>query len=317
MPEDQGVNGDRWTDEASRLFKSLGWEKIADSNIDIEGQDGLRHGIDSIFVLHDGFQPSQKQVVFLEAKRYKTTSFSKGKINDWIKVIDKKLREIIGSEGFYEQYPKLAGQNINAGILAIWFHDYEQFPQYRSKIKEYLLNVEIPRGRTGSAINRLFFLDNDSILRIASTIDSINDWNTKNHSEIADCGVKFFYPSSLLTGFAVQETSVMNIEYMYSKFIFAKSKEVVDGKVRTADIVFYFGPVDKLSYFYRLREALLHFDMISNQNNLYLYLYQDDDEFRKIEPEVIKEFKNEGPPEIFVKQMNKHSNLPAWIKDKN
>lgn len=317
MPEDQGVNGDRWTDEASRLFTQLGWEKIADSNIDIEGQNGLKHGIDSIFILHDGFQPNQKQVVFVEAKRYKTTSFSKDKINEWIGVIDKKLREIVGSESFYDQYSKLAGQNINVGILAVWFHDYEAFPQYRSKIKEYLSLVELPRGRTGSAINRMFFLDNDSILRIASTMDAINEWNKKNNSDIINCNINFYYPSSVLTGFAIQETEVMNIEYMFSKFILAKAKEVIDNKVNTADIVFYYGPIDKLSYFYRLREALLHFDMISNKNNLYLYLYQDDDEFRKIEPEVIKEFKNEGPPEVIIKQMNRHSNLPAWIKDRN
>ncbi len=317
MPEDQGVNGDRWTDEASRLFIRLGWEKIADSNIDIEGQGGLKHGIDSIFVLHDGFQPNQKQVVFVEAKRYKTTSFSKNKINEWIGVIDKKLREIVGSDKFYDQYPKLAGQNINVGILAVWFHDYEQFPQFRSKIQEYLSIVKIPRGQTGSAINRMFFLDNDSILRIASTMDAVANWNEKNNSTIANCDISFFYPSSVLTGFAIQETEVMNIEYMFSKFILAKAKEIIDNKVEVADIVFYYGPVDKLSYFYRLREALLHFDMISNQNNLYLYLYQDDDEFRKIEPEVIKEFKTEGPPEVIIKQMNKHSNLPAWIKDKN
>lgn len=316
MPEDQGVNGDRWTDEASRFLNQLGWEKVADSNIDIEGQNGLKHGIDSIFVYHDGFQPTKKQVVFIEAKRYKTTSLPKEKINEWIGVIDRKLREIVASRPFYEQYPKLAGQNINAGILAIWFHDYEKFPAFRDRIKDYLLNVKILKGQTGSAINRLFFLDNDGILRIASTMDAMKEWNHDKRSDIADCTMKFYYPSSVLTGFAIQETKVMNLEYMFSKFIFAKSKEIVDGKVEVADIVFYFGAIDKLSYFYRLREALLQFDMISSENNLYIYLYQDDDEFRKIEPEVKKELKIKGPPDVFFKQMNRHSNLPAWIKDK-
>ena len=69
MPEDQGWNGDRWTEEASALLKRLGWEKIADSNIDIEGTDGLWHGIDALFRYEDGFS-SYKQGVFLEAKRY-------------------------------------------------------------------------------------------------------------------------------------------------------------------------------------------------------------------------------------------------------
>lgn len=317
MPEDQGVNGDRWTDEASRLFRRMGWEKIADSNIDIEGQDGLKHGIDSIFVYEDGFRPDLMQAVFIEAKRYKTTSFSKNKIDEWINVIDKKLREISTSEVFYEQYPKLSGLNINLGILAIWFHDYEHFPVFRKKLYEYKMLVNVPQGKTGSAVNRLLLLDNDQILKLASTFDAINEWNENKKSEITDCSLRFYYPSSVLTGFPIQEIPVLNAEFMFSKFILAKSNEIIDGRVQTADIVFYYGPVNSLNYFYRLREALLHLDMISNQNNLYLFLYQDDDEFRKIKPEVEKELKLEGPPNIFIKTMNRHSNLPSWIKDQD
>ncbi|MEM8527795.1 MAG: hypothetical protein AAGG68_24345, partial [Bacteroidota bacterium] len=185
------------------------------------------------------------------------------------------------------------------------------------KIKEYLSRVKVPRGQTGSAINRLFLLDNDSILRLAATLDAIDEWNNSNQSDITDCTMYFHYPSSALTGFPIQEIPVMNVEFIFSKFILARSKEIIDGKVKTADIVFYYGKIDSLKYFYRLREALLHFDMISNKNNLYLYLYEDDDEFRKIEPEVVKEFKVEGPPNVIIKRMNKHSNLPAWIKNMN
>lgn len=317
MPEDQGVNGDKWTSEANRFFNRLGWEKIADSNIDIEGKEGLMHGIDSIFIYEDGFRPDKHQVVFLEAKRYKTTSLPKQKIAEWIEIIDKKLREITYSEAFYDQYPKLAGQNINCGILAIWFHDYEEFPKFRDKINQYLEQVKVPKGRVGSAINRLFYLDNDGILRIASIFSIIDEWKANNISDLADCSIRFYYPSSVLTGFAVQELEVLNIEYIYSKFIFAKANEIVEGKIQTADIVFYFGPTNKLGYFYRLREALLKYDMISSKNKLHIYLYNDHDDFRKIEPEVKKEFLVEGPPNVIIKQMDTYSNLPKWIKNQS
>lgn len=317
MPEDQGVNGDKWTNEANRLFSRLGWEKIADSNIDIEGKEGLMHGIDSIFMYEDGFRPDQGQVVFMEAKRYKTTSLPKNKIAEWIEVIDKKLREIVSSEAFYDQYPKLSGQNINCGILAIWFHDHENYLGFRNKIQEYLQLVSVPGGRMGSSINRLFYFDNDNILRIASVYSAINEWNVSNKSNLVDCSVYFVYPSSVLTGFAIQEIQTLNMEYIYSKFILARAKEIVDGKVQIADIVFYFGPTNRLNYFYRLREALLKYDMLSSKNNLHLYLYQDHDDFRKIEPEVRKEFQLEGPPNIFIKQMDQYSNLPSWIKNQS
>ena len=50
---------------------------------------------------------------------------------------------------------------------------------------------------------------------------------------------------------------------------------------------------------------------------LYIYLYEDHDDFRKIEPEVKKEFLAEGPPKVYFNQMDTYSNLPAWIKNQS
>ena len=109
MAEDQGVNGDRWTTQASALLQQLGWSKVADSNIDIPGSDGLTHGIDALFQYDDGFNQTT-QGVFLEAKRYATTSFHKSKLQDWVNALNKKMLDLRRSEPFNTQYSTFAAK---------------------------------------------------------------------------------------------------------------------------------------------------------------------------------------------------------------
>lgn len=314
MAEDQGVNGDIWNDEASRLLERIGWIKVADSNIDVPGSSGLSHGIDSIFKYEDGFKPNVDQGVFIEAKRYKTSSFSASKLRDWITRIDFKIRELDNSAEFYDRYPMMEGLSNSNGLLMLWFPDTINFPSFRAKFREALLSVKTPRTRGVNKINRLFVLENDNILRLASLMDSVEKWDIRNRSELADTRLYFHYPSSHLFGYPIQDKRILSLEYVFSKFVLAKAKEVVDGTIRDVDIVFYFGKLNMHS-FYRLREALLAFDMLSVQNSFYLYNYQRSDEFRKIEPEVLKLFKFEGPHKVVVRSMTRPAELPDWIKD--
>ena len=315
MAEDQGVNGDIWTDQATRFLEKLGWIKIADSNIDVPGSNGLKHGIDSIFQFSDGFKPDKGQGVFIEAKRYKTTSFSASKLADWIKVIDKKIRSLDNSSEFYDKYPTMSSLNIYNGLLVIWFPDTENYPAYREKFREALLNVKTPRSRGVGKINRLFVLENDNILRLISLMDAVEEWNRSYLSPKIDTSLKFHYPSSQQFGYPIQEIKTLNLEYMFSKFILARATMEVKEKFTTADVIFYFGEQNMHSFF-RLKEALLSFDMLSSENSLFIYLYQKDDEFRKIKPDVIKLFQQDkGPQDVNIKSMIIHRELPPWIND--
>lgn len=311
MAEDQGVNGDRWTDEASRLFKKAGWRKIADSNIDIPGSDGLNHGIDALFAYEDGFSPYMQQGVFLEAKRYAISSFAKSKLSDWVQKLDDKIRKLRGSQEFLQKYPNLSDLKLINGVLIIWFHDLENYKNFKETFVKYLAEVNTPKGRGSKMINlRLFVMDNSKILRLASLLNTVEQWD----KEYGKHSLKFYYPSSARFGSPVQEINVINLEYIFSQFVLAKAK-IANGNndFEIVDIVFYFGLLD-FDSFIRLREALLAFDMINIQNNLIVYKYlREQDDFRKIEPDVIKLFEEKLPKTIKIKDMEVYSDLPTWM----
>jgi hypothetical protein len=311
MPEDQGVNGDRWTDQASRLFKKAGWDKIADSNIDVPGVDGLQHGIDALFCYEDGFSPKMKQGVFLEAKRYAVGSFQKQKLSDWVVKLDEKIRKLRTSQEFLQTYPYIGDAKLVNGVLAIWFHDLNNHPEFREKFVQYLAEVDVPRGRGSKMINlRLFILDNDKILRLASLLHTVEQWNKDN----CENSLKFYYPSSARFGNSVQEMSTLNLEYIFSQFILAKAK-ITKGNnhFEVVDVVFYFGRLD-INSFFRLREALLAYDMINQQNSLVIYKYlRESDNFRKIHPDVMKLFQEKYPKEVSIKDMETFNDLPTWM----
>ena len=317
MPEDEGVNGDRWNTEMSQLLRRIGWDKVADSNIDIEGSDGYKHGIDAIFKYADGFHPELYQGVFVEAKRYKTTSFTAAKIRDWVPRFDEKIRELKTSEKFHLQYPEMAKTNPRNGILAIWFHDIDNYAEFAPKFRESLCSVSTPSRRGGpSSLNRLFVIENSGILRLVSLLQSIEEWNSSRevNNGYVDAKMKFLYPSSAGFGAPIQVIPVLNFEYMFSKFILVRAQEFEASVVKTADIVFYFGTLNMYS-FYRLKQALLTLNMLSSVNNFYLYTYQRDDDFRKIRPDVEKLFKKDGPTHIQIKSMDRHADLPSWMED--
>jgi hypothetical protein len=310
MAEDQGVNGDIWNDQATRLFKRAGWQKIADSNIDLPGADGVRRGIDSLFVYEDGFNPKIKQGVFLEAKRYSVKSFSKSQINDWIITLDSKIRLLRQSQEFLHNYPFFSESTMTNGLIAIWFHDLKNQAEFKEKFYQLLSEINIPKGRGSKFVNiRLFILENDKILRLASLLDTVDKSIRENGSN----SINFYYPSSARFGNPVQELSVVNLEYMFSQFVLAKSKKVRDNiDMETTDIVFYFGRLD-INSFFRLREALLAYDMINKQNRLVIYKYHRNDEFRKIQPDVIKLFEDKSPREVKIRDMEIFSDLPTWM----
>lgn len=315
MPEDQGINGDRWTEEASRLLRRLGWEKIADSNIDIEGSDGYMHGIDALFRYMDGFKVSVTQGVFLEAKRYRTSSFNGAKLRDWVKRFDEKIQELRLSDPFHKKYPAMQQTRPNNGLLVLWFHDLENYWNFVPQFEKALLSVQVSIKRGGSRLgNRLFVLENQGILRLASLFEAVERWNLDaRKAEGVDTNLKFYYPSSFAQSSPTQELAVVGLEYIYSKFILARAQQFDGNSVRTADIVFNFGSLD-IDSFKRLKQALLLSNMLHRTNDLYIYNYQRDDEFRKIEPDV-KTLIKPGATNLYFKPMEVLADLPSWVKE--
>ncbi len=309
MPEDQGQNGDRWTAEASRLLERLGWEKVADSNIDIEGVDGLKHGIDALFRFPSAFAPSKIEGVFLEAKRYGTPSFSPTKLQDWVDKLDEKMLELRRSEEFNTRYPKMAETDPRNGLLAIWFHDTANYPQMAHKLETYLSGIRLPR-RYRARHNRLFVLHNDGILRLASLADAAKDLAVS--LSLPD-GLAFHYPSLPKYGNLAADRRSVSLEYMFSKLVLARAQvpNTLSQAAHLVDVVFFFGPHD-LASLTRLKYTLSSVGMLDAANDLYVYLYRRDlDRFRKIEPDAADLFGER----VRFRGMNEYVTLPPWIQD--
>lgn len=306
MPEDQGVNGDRWTNELAKLLIEFGWNKVADSNIDIIGIDKISHGIDSLYWYVDGLDLKRPKGVFLEAKRYATTSFQGKKIEDWVKVLNNKIRELIISRDLFESYPEIEKAIKFNGVLAIWFHDLDNYSAYQEKFIQILEKMHVPRIRAKTEIELNFFiLENTKILQMATLMSEV-----KNLRNLVN-DFTFYYPS--IGNHASNNLNVLNLEYIFSKFVLAKGVSLNSERIENFDYVFYFGETS-LEHFQILISALTKFNFINSNNKLFLYIYKRDlDTFRKIKPDVEKIFLETGLKKIEMKQLNNLSDLPDWM----
>jgi hypothetical protein len=302
MAEDQGVNGDIWNEEAGALLKLFNWESVGDSNIDIENVEGGKHGIDKMFQYRDSRRGTLKQGVFVEAKRYKTTSFTHAEFQKWLYALDKKIGNLRNAEDLHETYPDISNAILRNGLIVIWFSDIENYGAFRQKFCDSLQKLKTPAS-TKKESNKIFIWENDQILRLASVIDTIEKYEYKNKRELF-----LYYPSSERFKNAGERSKVLTLDYIMSRFIFAES---VDKGVEYK-IVFYFGPL-KIEYFKTLKEALLQNDYLVQHKPLLLCLYERDENFRKIKPDVEKLFNGIN---FEMKDMNRFSDLPEFMKSK-
>lgn len=306
MPEDQGVNGDLWNTEASILLMKLGWTKVGDSNIDVRNEDGKLHGLDGMYIFSDAKRNNAiSQGVFVEAKRYKTTSFNSISLQTWIQTLNKKLTKTKNSDNFQKTFPKIGKTIIQNGLIVIWLYDTEEYLAFKQELNQKIPKIKIPASSKKATPNHIYALYNQDILRLCSMIteiDKLNSINKKNP-------LQFYYPSSDYYNNAVARSKVLTIDYIFSKFILAES---VIGKIEHK-FVFYFGELS-IQAFQRLKSFLLSSAFIEKKKPLTIYKYLRDDEFRKYEPDVIAIFRK-IEIKLIIKEMELYSDLPTFLKN--
>lgn len=298
MAEDQGVNGDIWNDQATALLTQFNWEKLGDSNIDLPNEEKGKSGVDGLFTYVDSLKANLTEGVIVEAKRYNTDSFSSSSLQTWITVLDKKLTNLKNSEELRGKFPILGDIPLRMGIIMIWFHNVNEYHNFKSTFLNYQTNVKL--GRKNQPSNKIYVLENDAILRLASLHLSIKELNSKIEDRF-----QFYYPSVDL--YPAKRSKTLNINYMISKFILGDftDNEGVENKV-----VFYFGALSMES-FQRLKHALISYSYIDNDKPLIIFTYhRDDEEFRKIKPEVLKHFNNH----LDLREMEILGNLPTFMR---
>lgn len=304
MPEYQQYKGELWNDRAIRLLELFSWETIGARGIDIGGSDDKKYGIDSFFSFDDPSKDLSESVI-LEAKSYKTTSMSKTVLEDWIKVLNKKILNLRNSEDLFNMFPIFKSMaTLKTGIIIAWFDDTQNYLTFRGKFQEMLTNINLSSKPLKDTIfNRIFVIDNDIILKLCSLYTSIKDIRNSGSS------FNFYYPSPLIGERAIVKTDILSIEYIFSKFILAQAK---DNGGKLSNIVFYWGDLNVQS-FQLLKSALKLYSFIDRELELIIYKYQRDEvDFYKIEPVIKNSFENEGI-KFEIREMESYERLPTFI----
>ena len=302
MAEDQGVNGTIWNKEATKLLSDFGWSAIGDYDMDVEGQDGKKYGLDTIIKYPTPLKTNEQSVI-LEAKRYETTSFSKSALQNWVDRLDKKLIELRNSESFIDKFPELEDCSIlDTGIIAIWFHDFQHYSEFRPTFVKALKDLKISNRPRKNGISRIFIIDNSIILKLCSLQNAINSYKAEKQYTI-----EFYYPPILIEDAPIVRQDTLTIEYIFSKVILAEAKN--DNSKE--NLVFYFGEL-KTTAFKLLRSLLAKCSFLEKEKPLTLFIYKEDDEFRKIEPDIKRVFEDIT---FKIRSMDNLNDLPSSIKN--
>lgn len=308
MAEDQGYNGDVWNRQVCVLLNKLGWGKIGDYNMDIEGEDGKDCGIDSFFKYMDIRKSICEQGVILESKCYKTTSFTNSDLQNWITRINTKINKLKHSRPFYEKFPELEETSFNNGIIFIWFSDHNKYLQNNNFFSTALTSVNIPKSRTNAAFNRIYVLENNLILKLCSVWDTIDKFYQNKKVSL-----EYYYPASERSLNPIHRNKLLTIDYMFSKFILAEGKTESGGVNR---VVFYFGNLEKES-FQTLYSGLNNIGFIDYDIPLFIFVYQRSEQFRKIQPDVIDLFSkgiSNNRLVVEIDDMEVFGDLPTFLR---
>ena len=238
MAEDSQYKGELWNKRAIKLLNLFSWDMIGDSGMDLEGSDGEKYGIDSLYSFKDPAKDIPESLI-LEAKSYKTTSFSKSKLQEWIDRLNIKILELRNSEYLIERFPIFKDiSTLKIGLIFIWFDDIENYKEYRQKFLEILSEIKVSsRTFRNGVYNKIYVIDNDLISKLCSLYTVVREFNEN---------FKFYYPSAFIHERAVQRSAVLSLDYFFSKFILGQLKS--SGKRYDTNIVFYWGELDVRSF---------------------------------------------------------------------
>jgi hypothetical protein len=302
MAEDQGVNGDRWNDQFTKLLKTLNWIPLGDANMDLINEKDQKHGVDRLFLFKESHKTTRTEGSLIEAKNYKTTSYNSNMVDEWINTLDAKLINLKNSDELMKQFEILDQVPLRTGIIAVWFSDFEKYSEFRPKFVESMKKVKLNQKRGNP--NRIYVLENEAILRLASLTMAIENINNSKNTKTE---FQFFYP--IVDTHPATRSNVLNPNYMTAKFILGDYYDTDNIEQR---VVFYFGDID-LSSFKRLQQALANFGFLDVSKPLTIFTYQRDaSEFRKISPDIPPLF---GIQKVSLKTMHTMVDLPPFLID--
>lgn len=300
MPEDQGVNGRMWAEQAANLLQFFGWEKIGDLDMDLVDEDGDKKGIDSLFIYED--PPTNIPEGFLiEAKSYKQSSLSSNDIAEWVNIAKEKITKIRHSDEVLQKFPKIADYALQNILLMIQIREITDPIKLKSLFQEGYNKVSVREKGKQSKVN-IFIIDNERLQILLSIANSQVDEN-KDY--------QFFYPAMM--GGRKISNHIANIYSLFSNFIILR--KIVDEKAVDDFLVYFFGEPIYKDYAY-LYNALKDLQILDANGSLTIKYYNgEDSEFRKIKEDITKLFTEKDGITFHIHQLTKISNIPHWLKE--
>lgn len=299
--EDQHYNGDVWNREAFALLKRFGWKRIGDYDMDVQGDDGKKMGIDTI-VKFDTPLKAKPQLVVLEAKRYETKNFNKNLLQNWIERLDNKLLKLRNSALFAEKFPSVEDCTVSdTGIIAIWFSDTDNYKSFYPKFKEALAQISVSTRMRKAGVCKIYVIDNSRFMRLFALHNAIKSIKEQTKGEL-----QFLYSPRFISNEPLARLDALTIEYIFSDIVFAEMKQ----SNKTISYIFYFGRSD-LSSIRFVKDAYSKTTLWDKSIEINLYVYDTDDEFRKIESDIKNEvFKGFN---ISIKRMACINSIPDFL----
>ena len=301
--EDQHYNGDEWNKQIVTLLKLFGWVHIGDYEMDVKGSEGERMGIDGIMQFDTPLK-NRPQIVVVESKRYATTSFNKTLLQDWIIRLDKKLLSLRNSSPFFDTFPVAQECTItDTGIIAIWFHDTDKYKKFIPEFKDILSQISIPTRTRKAGFNKIWVLDNMRLMKLFALQTTIRELSHRD-------SFRFVYSPRFCEDKPTERQKVLTIEYLFSDVVFAEQEIKGEGTRKELSYIFYFGDLNYNS-FRMVKAAYSKTVNWDKSKEIILYVYNTDEEFRKIEPDIKENIFSEF--NITIKKMQCNNNIPEYI----
>lgn len=311
MPEEQAIIGDHWHKGInSFLTKIFNWKQLGDSNVDAhcDNPDEVV-GLDSVFSYKRN-KDCASQVVFVEAKSYKTmNSLSAKVIEDWTKRFIDKIESAPHSYDFHQKFQPDNDSEYRKGLLALLIRENSKFDY--SKLSGYLSSLHIPQRKNSIDI---FVISNNILLNFCAIHSILGELKTRDEYD----SINYFIPS--YGNQPVSDGESLTIECLLSKFVFCKArkKQVIRGAERSStyesSIVFYTGKIQSYDDFRFIGLAIKNFNLQAEE--IEIYTLHNILELRIIIANFKAEFAEFFGSEFIFRQINLFQQIPGWLSEK-
>lgn len=310
MPEDEGLFGDEWEQQMSRILTKSGWQRYGAGKGDFacgrcrtkSGDGARRHGIDGVYTHLPAYGDDQRPVL-LEATRWSWASLSRDALQKWADKLLEKLEHSMESDDFFGRFGVPNGTFIVDALICCWVPDGSYKPV---TLDGWVCQLE---QRDREAPRHVWFAHNERLLWVTALLEVMEGHRNNPKQEL-------LYFSPPRAGLSSRRQENLALEHMFSDIVFAKGRETVDvlgGTVRDNGYVFYRGRFDASTAGY-LYQTMLDSNM-DESATITLYRTDDDVHTRNADAEFERLWQTSNSKPVVTCRPLRATGLPRWVDE--